>query len=381
MSIKFIPILFLSITLIGSTVVPAQADQLDDALNQQRNVQSEQEKAQNRLNQLTFTADKIKGQLSDLDGQIKQAQTSLNQKQSAFQQAEEQFGQTQKELDQLQKSLEDRRKTASKRIKANYENGQAGYLDLLFSAVDFNDFITRYEYFKRLVKNDQQLLLDIRTEQQAVTEKSEKLELIRNQAAQAREEAAQAKTELSTKRQQQQSLLVQVKQQEKEEWEEVERLAQEEENWKKQILKLQAQLKASNPSKGNGKISTWPLPGYNEISSPFGWRTNPITGKRAIHQGIDIPAPTGTPIVAAASGTVIFSGWDNIYGYWVMVDIGGGIVTSYGHNSKNAVKVGQTVEAGDVLAYVGSTGWSTGPHVDFGVRINGNPVDPIVYFR
>lgn len=225
------------------------------------------------------------------------------------------------------------------------------------------------------------MLKDLRAQQEVVTEKSVKLESIRNQAAQAQEDAVRAKAELSTKQQEQESLLIQIKQQEKAEWEELERLAQEEENWKRQILKLQAQLKTSSPSKGNGIISTWPLPGYNEISSPFGWRTNPISGKKAIHQGIDIPAPTGTPIVATASGTVIFSGWDNIYGYWVIVDIGEGVVTSYGHNSKNTVIVGQTVQAGDVLAYVGSTGWSTGPHLDFGVRINGNPVDPIAYFR
>jgi murein DD-endopeptidase MepM/ murein hydrolase activator NlpD len=98
-----------------------------------------------------------------------------------------------------------------------------------------------------------------------------------------------------------------------------------------------------------------------------------------MHEGIDIAVPTGTPVAAAASGTVITAGWLGGYGNLVVIDHGNGLATAYGHNSGLAVGVGQSVAQGQVIAYSGSTGHSTGPHVHFEVRVNGSPVDPLGY--
>lgn len=129
--------------------------------------------------------------------------------------------------------------------------------------------------------------------------------------------------------------------------------------------------------RGGGVILQWPLRG--RITSPFGNRRDPFTGRQAFHAGIDVAADSGTPIRAAAAGRVTFVGWEGGYGLTVRIDHGDGLVTRYSHNSRNAVAVGQWVEAGQVVAYVGSTGRSTGPHVDFGVYRNGEAQDPLRY--
>jgi len=127
---------------------------------------------------------------------------------------------------------------------------------------------------------------------------------------------------------------------------------------------------------GTGQL-LWPLAG--QITSGYGWRA---TGRyREFHAGLDIAAPAGTPILAADSGVVVFSGWNGGYGLTLVIEHGGGRSTLYGHNSTNLVKVGERVDKGQVIARVGSTGRSTGPHLHFEVRVNGEPVNPTRYYR
>jgi murein DD-endopeptidase MepM/ murein hydrolase activator NlpD len=121
----------------------------------------------------------------------------------------------------------------------------------------------------------------------------------------------------------------------------------------------------------------WPIAG--RIGSPFGYRVHPIFGTRRLHTGVDIGAPSGTPIHAAKAGVVIHAGWRGGYGNTVMVEHEGGVVTLYAHMTRTASAVGQTVLGGDVIGYVGSTGNSTGPHLHLEVRVGGQPVDPAPY--
>lgn len=123
--------------------------------------------------------------------------------------------------------------------------------------------------------------------------------------------------------------------------------------------------------------SIWPIEGF--ITSRFGGRADPFTGRNEQHKGIDISARTGTPIYAPGKGAVIFSGVENGYGHTVLVQHGGGITTRYAHMSRRAVTEGQTVQRGDVIGYVGSTGRSSGPHLHYEVRLNGVNVDPLRY--
>ena len=118
----------------------------------------------------------------------------------------------------------------------------------------------------------------------------------------------------------------------------------------------------------------WPVNG--RISSGFGYRSDPFTGQRRFHHGIDIPAPIGTPIRAAGGGTVIFHGWQSSFGNIIIIDHGFGLTTVYAHNNRNLVRVGQTVERGQIIAHVGATGRATGPHLHFEVRRNNVAINP-----
>jgi murein DD-endopeptidase MepM/ murein hydrolase activator NlpD len=127
---------------------------------------------------------------------------------------------------------------------------------------------------------------------------------------------------------------------------------------------------------GNGRL-TYPV--YGPISSEFGWRVHPISGTERLHAGIDFAVDYGTPIAAAGSGSAIFAGWYGGYGYAVILDHGGGITTLYAHADELLVSEGTWVNAGTIIAKVGSTGYSTGPHLHFEVREDGEPVDPRKY--
>lgn len=123
--------------------------------------------------------------------------------------------------------------------------------------------------------------------------------------------------------------------------------------------------------------SIWPARGT--VTSGFGWRISPFGDGNELHPGIDIAYTMGAPVVATADGEVVMSGPAGGYGNLVQIDHGNGIATLYGHNSQTTVKVGQQVKKGQVIAYAGSTGKSTGPHVHYEVRVNNTPIDPMKY--
>ena len=123
----------------------------------------------------------------------------------------------------------------------------------------------------------------------------------------------------------------------------------------------------------------WPVPGYTKITSEFKMRVHPITGVYKLHTGVDIGAPTGTNFIAAADGVVTKAGFNSAYGNMVIIDHGGGISTLYAHGSEIMVEVGQNVKQRDTVLKVGSTGYATGPHAHFEVRVNGSPVQPLDY--
>lgn len=376
---KVIPTVVASLLLLGTLALPSMADQLGESIEQQNAIQNQKDQAQGQLNKLTYTSENMKAQLAELQTQIDSAQTVLNQKKMAYVQAQNQVTLAQQQLDQKQKELDDRRVALGKRARGIYESGQISNLELLFQSSDLSDFITRVEYFSRLVDNDHQLLADIESQKAQIAQKKSELQSKRDQAAEIEKQAASVSEELESKKGQQRDALDQNLKDQQAAFDELDRLESESKALTEKIRKLQA-AQSGNPSQGNGTISTWPLPGHYEISSPFGWRTHPVTGKRSIHTGTDIVASTGTKIHAAGAGVVIMAGWNTAYGNMTIIDHGGGISTLYGHQSRLDVSEGQTVAADQVIGAVGSTGWSTGAHLHFEVRVGGNPTDPLQYF-
>ena len=133
----------------------------------------------------------------------------------------------------------------------------------------------------------------------------------------------------------------------------------------------------------NAKTLLWPCPVSTSISSHFGYREQPLPGASTYHQGIDIPCPIGSPVIAIADGQVIYDNWMGTGGNTVMIDHGNGFVTVYHHlyDESPLVEVGDIVKAGDVVAFSGNSGNSTGPHLHFGIRINGAYVDPLQFYK
>lgn len=140
---------------------------------------------------------------------------------------------------------------------------------------------------------------------------------------------------------------------------------------KQELLARRARLEATP--------SIWPTSG--DVTSRFGWRNSPWGGSSDWHPGIDIANSSGTPIVATADGEVMQSEWYGGYGNMVQINHGNGITTVYGHNSQNIVRIGQIVRKGEIIAYLGSTGYSTGPHVHYEVRVNGTAVNPDAFLK
>lgn len=366
----------LSLLLLGTSALPSWADELGDVIQQKQGITNQKNQAEGQLNKLTFTADKVKAQLAQLESQIAAAQTLLSQKQAAYAQAQAQVLAAKKELDQKQKELEDRQSALGKRVRGIYESGQISYLELLFQSSDLSDFVTRMEYFTKLVDNDHQLLTDIKSQKEQIAQKTQDLQSRRDQAALLQAQAAKVSANLDETRTQQHMVLEQNLKAQQVALDNIERLESEANAMTEKIRKLQAARKGGVI----GSISTWPLPGFNEISDPFGWRTHPITHKQSLHTGTDIIAPSGTPIHAAGAGTVIMAGWNTAYGNMIIIDHGGGVSSLYGHQSSLKAAEGESVQAGQIIGYVGSTGWSTGPHLHFEVREGGNPTDPLRFF-
>ena len=129
----------------------------------------------------------------------------------------------------------------------------------------------------------------------------------------------------------------------------------------------------------SGGPMQWPIPGHYTITSNYGMRVHPITGVYKLHTGVDISASMGTEFTAIANGVVVKAEYNSAYGNMVIIDHGGGVQTLYAHGSEIVANIGQVVNAGDVVLKVGSTGYSTGPHAHFEVRVNGNPMNPLDY--
>lgn len=379
-----LPIVILSLCILGTSALPSRANVLGDAVGQQKDILNQKDQARGQLNQLTYSADKIKTKMAQLETQIATAQTLLDQKQAAYTQAKTQVISAQKELDQKQKELEDRRVALGKRVKGIYESGQISYVELLFQSSDLSDFVNRMEYFTKLVDNDRELLIDIKSQKEQIAQKTRELQSRSDQAAQLKVQAASVSANLDNTKSQQRVALDQNHKDQQAAFDDVDRLESEANALGDKIRKMQA-AQATRKGGVSGSVSTWPVPGFYEISSDFGWRIHPITKLQNFHTGIDIIGLDGTningeEIHAAGAGIVLSAGWNTAYGNRTIIDHGKGISTLYAHQSALKVTEGQSVQANQLIGYVGNTGWSTAPHLHFEVRVGGNPTDPMQYF-
>lgn len=385
-------LLAVSILLGGQAMhVPSYADDLDDQVQDlQGQIDSSRLEQENWQQVIEDVSAKLKQIQADLDA----ANARLQSIRSRQAEINAQIVQTQNEIVKMEAYLKTRQNVLNRRVRAIYMHGQLNYLEVILGANSFSDFANRVELLKRVIRSDYNLILEIQKQKAAIEAKKAQLEEDKRQLDALAAEAEKTQQEIAAKKAEQQKVLDAAKSNKA-------AAAQMEQDLNAQLASVrnliqqrlaaaeaarQAAQQASSDEGGGGSDDNyvqgtgamgWPCSG--PITSPFGYRTHPIFGTTIFHAGIDIGVDYGTPIHAADSGVVVYSGWISGYGNAVIIDHGGGISTLYGHNQSLAVSEGQSVSKGSVIAYAGSTGNSTGPHCHFEVDVNGSPVNPMGY--
>ena len=304
-----------------------------------------------------------------LDMEVDEAVADYKEKKAVLDATEGRIEENKKQLEKTEKDYKKKNAALGSRVRDIYIHGQISYLDVLFGAKDFSDLMTRMDLLKRVIKQDYDLVQTVLQEKQEIEKRRMQLETDREAQSEQAEKAKQAQ-DLQLQRQKKQKELIKRMETDKAVYD---RQYDELMAASKQIEDMIKRSSFRMPASGSGAM-IWPVSGV--ITSEFGWRTHPIFGTARFHSGLDIGADYGDPICAAQSGVVSYAGWISGYGNTIMIDHGGGIVTLYGHNQSLAVGEGQSVAQGEVVAYCGSTGNSTGPHCHFEVRQDGEPVSP-----
>ncbi len=339
-------------------------------------------------------------QLNRAQNQISRLKTDIKHLNVNIKQSKKEIALLKKDLGGLQGRHESRQELLQKRLRDIYLNDDQNILNLVAGAQDMNDFLSRSEYLSRIVESDEQLIKSIRIEQQAIRFKQNQITDKYSRMLSYRGKLKQKRSSLETIKSKRKALLDAVEEKRKayllkkyaleDHTHELEmeiqqkiREFQREESYARRQRSYSAGRNSGGGRsyavrRGTGSMS-WPVSG--PITSGYGWRIHPIFGTQKFHTGVDFGVGYGNSIRATDSGNVIHAGWCGGYGYAVIIDHGNGISTLYAHCSRLYVSYGQAVSKGQSVAAVGSTGYSTGPHLHFEVRVNGVPVSPWGYLR
>lgn len=355
--------------LCFSMVLPVQADELSDARKKQEELEQQKEDAEAQKKDLS-------AQLDNIIQEMTEAQEKLDAKQVEIQLAQD-------ELDEARINESQQYNAMKLRIKYMYENGSTGFLEILLEADSIGDFLNKAEYIQEITNYDRNMLKEFQKIVKDVEEKEAKLK-------EEEAELVAMQNELSGKQEEVEQLLAstntEISSLEKEigdNAEKLQTLIARAEEAKNQITSGSSGGGGgtAGPSQviGSGQLA-WPTTS-TRITSYFGYRTAPVAGATSYHDAIDIGVASGSPVYAADSGRVITAayGYNGGRGVYVMIDHGNGMVTRYQHLSTIYVSVGDTVSRGQNIAASGNTGASSGPHLDFAVRVNGSWVDPLKY--
>jgi murein DD-endopeptidase MepM/ murein hydrolase activator NlpD len=313
--------------------------------------------SQDKLKSVENQKDDISSDLSSLSSEIKTQQAAISTLQKSINSKASEIKKAQAKLNDTKNKIADRKDGLEKRLRAMYKNGSVGYIDIILSSQNVTDLVSNIEMVQKIYTNDQTILGTLKTQKKQIETQQAKLTAQKKVLDSKQAKLTQKKAAMQSAQSKLTAKLNSLKSTEN---------------------KLRAQIAASSGSNGGsygGGMFCWPSTSHI-ITSQFGEARSYES-----HPGIDIGASYGSPVYAAASGTVVIAGWYGGYGKCIGINHGGGLTTIYGHNSSLSVSVGQHVSKGQVISHVGSTGWSTGPHLHFEVRKNGTPVSPWPYFK
>ena len=376
----------------GSTAVWAQPT-LQQRIQSQRakaeQTQSQLHEKRSQLHVATLHYNDLSRQLGETNDAIAGVNAHLNGLAASAASTQRRIDWNTVQLNAARKSLALHDTMLKRRLVDMYENGDVSYVSVLLAAHSFSDFVERWDDLRLLIAANQSVVRERKRAEARVASVERDLERTQLELQQEQTAQEQARTQLNSLASERQNLVVLASQQRHQvasqvaqmedlsaaEEAQLESLIQERQREIEQQRRASGIAAGGTESGGGGTGSfSWPVTG--PITSPFGWRSSPFTGAPDFHPGLDIAAPTGTTVTAAAGGTVIMAQWYGGYGNYILIDHGGGYSTGYGHLSAMYVSNGQSVKRGQAIGAIGMTGEATGPHLHFEVRIDGKPVDP-----
>mgnify|MGYP000888786162 FL=1 len=372
LSLSLMMALSMSLAYVGSVYATDKKSELNSVIEKQKAAEAEKSEVVSEIN-------KYKTKIVSLNTEITNAQNEIDKKQA-------EIDELNSKIENMQAKIDDRKSGMSNRLRAMYKNGSVGFIDIILDSKNFSELLSNLSMLQKIYKSDRSTLASL--------EKiSEELNKTKKELSAAYQEIASSQNELKSKKGELDKVSAKLETKAAKIDENLAIFNQQAESLSSQILaEQQAAAQSNQDTSGNGGhyggggggVTNGPVnlrwPVAKVITSPFGHRIG-LEQYGTFHTGTDLGVPSGTPVRAAAAGRVMnLTGWyQQGYGWGVFIDHGNGVVTVYGHNSALTVSPGQYVQQGDVIALSGQTGWATGPHVHYEVRINGQYVDPELY--
>lgn len=381
-------------SLAAAPAYGASKKDVDSAKGKISSIEEEKKKTEQAIKELETLKADTETYVRKLDSQLETLNAEVNRLEGNIRDKEKIIEETAVKLDEAGKVEKKQYEAMKKRIKYMYEKGDSSYLDLLLQSKSMSELLNRAEYISKISEYDRNMLDQYVAVKDGIADDKARLEKERAELVVLQEQTTSKKNSVETLVNEKSAELKKVNSQIGTKTAQVEAYEKDIKAQEDKIKQIEAEIKRQEEearkkaeaagqkyntvSIGNIKF-IWPCPSSSRITSGFGGRESPTEGASSNHQGMDIGAPTGSNIVAAADGTVTISTYSYSAGNYIMLNHGGGVSTVYMHCSQLLVSAGDTVKQGQVIAKVGSTGYSTGPHLHFGVRLNGSYVNPAKY--
>ena len=370
-------ITILTIVTISVTSICVYAENITDLQEKSNQINQSITETNNRLQVVQEQMSENMQQLQELDTQLAQSEEELNKINTEVSTLTTQISENEQKLSKIQEQYDKIKKVLDARVIEIYKSDNLQLLGTLFASKNVKEFFQTYDKLILLSKYDKTLL-------DSAEKQIEEIELTRKilekkkqivESKQLQQKKTQVVQNSKTRRQYYLSKLTKQEQE----------LQAQIDEYNAQVTQIENEIKmlalGSISEDYVGGALVWPVPGRTSLTSLYGMRVHPITGAYKLHTGIDISAPLGTYFVAAANGVVSKATYNTAYGNMVIIDHGGGVQTLYAHGNSILVQVGDEVKAGTPVLEVGSTGYSTGPHAHFEIRINGQTVNPLDYYQ